>query len=490
MKRKSSKLFRRYLFNIFSIIIISLSLMSILLLGIVTSRWKNEQTTVLHNSTHIIASNVQTLIHNYHDDALKGNIPVYILTNTINTMCGVNSCDIFIADLSGNVILCRETINSSNQNSFYCETHSRFKIPESIVKKASQDDYSEITLLGDCYRVDQLVVGAPIKSGSKTIGLVFASKEVIPTIYTYVSGLANIVVFSALIVLLASAIIAYYMVYRITKPLRQMSYATKLYADGDFSFQVKVKGNDELSDLATALNKMATSLSVLESSRRNFIANVSHELKTPMTTIGGFIDGILDGTIPYEKQSYYLGIVSDEIKRLSRLVTGMLNMSKLEAGEMQINAKNFDISQSLIKTLLNFETKINFKNIEIQGLDTLESVNVNADEDMMMQVVYNLIDNAIKFTPENGYIYFNTFSDGQKAYVTIRNSGQGISKEELEKVFERFYKIDKSRSFDVKGAGLGLYIVQNIITLHGGEIKATSETGNWADFTFWIPINP
>ncbi len=489
MKKKRSKLFRRYLFNIFLIIIISLTLMSALFLGIFASRWKTEQSNTLLNSTNIVANNVQTLIHNYHDNALIGIAPVYVLANTINTMCDANDCDIFISDLNGNVILCREMINNNKTKENQCDYHSNFSIPDDVLAKAIEGNYSDITLLGDTYRIDQLVVATPIMSGNKTIGLVFASKEVISTIFDYVSEISKVILFSALIVLVASAIIGYCMAYRITKPLRQMSYATKQYADGDFSFKVKVKGHDELSDLAAGLNKMASSLSVLESSRRNFVANVSHELKTPMTTIGGFIDGILDGTIPPEKESYYLNIVSEEVKRLSRLVTGMLNMSKLEAGEMQINEKNFDISESLIKTLLNFETKINAKSIEIEGLDTLESINVNADEDMIMQVIYNLIDNAIKFTPNNGYIHFKTFADSEKAYVTIRNSGEGISKDELEKVFERFYKIDKSRSYDVRGAGLGLYIVQNIINLHGGEIKATSDGGNYADFSFWIPIN-
>lgn len=486
-KRKSSKLFRRYLLNIFSIIIISLSLMSILFLGIATSRWKDEQSQTLKSNTDVVAENVQNLMHSYHYDALSSTVPVYILSNTLNTMCKANNCDIFICGMDGDVILCREMINTQNWKVNKCNKHSVYKIPADIINKASKDNYSDITLLGNTFSINQLVVATPIRSGNNVIGIVFASKAVVATISAYISSITKVVLFSAITALLASAIIAYGMVYRVTKPLRQMSYATKRYSEGDFSFKVTVDGDDELADLAKAFNKMASSLSVLESSRRSFVANVSHELKTPMTTIGGFIDGILDGTIPPEKESYYLGIVSDEVKRLARLVTGMLNMSKLEANEMQINATDFDISQCLIKTLLNFETKVTAKSIEILGLDTIDSVFVNADEDMIMQVIYNLIDNAIKFTPDKGFIAFKVFTDGSKTYVSIKNSGEGISKEELDKVFERFYKIDKSRSFDVRGAGLGLYIVQSIIHLHSGEIKATSEEGAFTDFTFWIP---
>ncbi len=486
--RKGSKLFRRYLLSMFSMVMASLILMCILFLGIETSHWKNEQTESLSSYTNVIAGNVRNLMHNYHDSTLSNTIPVYILANNLNTMCTANNCDIFICDLNGKVILCREMTNGDIRNKNHCEIHSSYVVPEGIIRKAESGRYSDITLLGDIYSVNQLVVGTPINSGSKTIGVVFASKSVASTIYSYISNIAKIVLFSASVVLIAITLISYAMAYRFTRPLRQMSYATKRFAEGDFSYKIPEKGDDELTELAKGLNKMATSLSVLEGSRRTFVANVSHELKTPMTTISGFIDGILDGTIPKEKESYYLGIVSDEVKRLSRLVTGMLNMSKHEAGEIQITAKEFDLSQSVIKTILNFESKITSKSIEIIGLDTLESFTVTADEDMMMQVVYNLVDNAIKFTPDNGYIGFKLFSANGKAYFSIRNSGDGISPDELEKVFERFYKIDKSRSFDAKGAGLGLYIVQSIITLHGGEIKATSEEGKFTDFSFWIPL--
>ncbi len=485
---KGSKLFKRYLLSIFSIVVISLSLMSIVFIGIETSRWQNEQTGILSSYTDVVSGNVQNMMHDYHNNALTDYVPVYVMANTIDTMCSANGCDIFICGLDGKVILCREMINGNIGRKNRCNTHSSYEIPADIITKATKGNYSDITLLGNIYSVNQLVVATPIYSGSNVVGVTFASKSVASTIYAYVLSVTQIVLFSAVVVLIAIAIITYFMVYRFTRPLRQMSYATKRYADGNFDYKIPVKGDDELADLAKGLNKMASSLSVLESSRRSFVANVSHELKTPMTTIGGFIDGMLDGTIPPEKQSHYLKIVSEEVKRLSRLVTGMLNMSKLEAGEMQINAKEFDLSQCIIKTLLNFENKIESKSIEIIGFETAEKVIVNADEDMLMQVIYNLIDNAIKFTPDKGYISFNTFADDKKAYVSIRNSGDGISPEEIDKIFERFYKIDKSRSFDVKGAGLGLYIVQNIISLHGGEIKATSEEGKYTEISFRIPL--
>lgn len=214
----------------------------------------------------------------------------------------------------------------------------------------------------------------------------------------------------------------------------------------------KVLGGDEdeVAELVTAFNSMANALSAIETSRRNFVANVSHELKTPMTTIGGFIDGILDGIDRFAEEHILSQNSLRRVKRLSRLVTGMLNMSKIEAGQLKIQPKEFDISAMTFKTMLGFERAIDEKKIEIRGLDKVEPLNICADEDMINQVVYNLIDNAVKFTNEGGYIEVAIKSDSEKMIFSVKNSGKGISREEAGKVFERFYKTDKSRSYDVK----------------------------------------
>jgi signal transduction histidine kinase len=275
-----------------------------------------------------------------------------------------------------------------------------------------------------------------------------------------------------------------------------MSAAAKQYATGDFSTRVAINrgkfrifGYDEVDELVQAFNTMAQALASLEMSRRSFVANVSHELKTPMTTIGGFIDGILDGTISEDKEKQYLKVVSDEVKRLSRLVTGMLNMSKIEAGELDLKPQKFDISEMLFMTLLSFEQVIDNKHIEIRGLDTMQPNPIVADKDMINQVVYNLVDNAVKFTPEAGYIEVTSKADAEKIILKIKNSGRGIPDEEIEKIFERFYKVDKSRSYDVKGAGMGLYIIKTIVELHGGHISARSKYGEYAEFIVQLPLN-
>ena len=250
--------------------------------------------------------------------------------------------------------------------------------------------------------------------------------------------------------------------------------------------RVPVEGYDEVSKLAMAFNTMASSLAAQDQTSRSFIANVSHELKTPMTTISGFIDGILDGTIPEEKQRHYLTIVSEEVKRLSRLIKSMLNIAKIEAGEMVIKPVPVDINDIVCRTVFTFEKAIEEKRLDIRGLD-VDKIMVEADPDLIHQVVYNLIDNAVKFVNEGGYIEFSYTVDTAMTYIGVKNSGQGLTKEEVPRVFDRFYKTDKSRSLDKNGVGLGLHIVRSIINLHSGDIMVRSVEGEYCEFVFSLP---
>lgn len=329
------------------------------------------------------------------------------------------------------------------------------------------------------------VVGRPIMSEGQMIGAVFSLANT--GVQTLVLEFLRIFLVSAFFCLILAFVCIYYLTKKMITPLHQMSSAAKQFAVGDFSYRVKATGNDELADLGRAFNDMADALDALEGSRRSFVSNVSHELKTPMTSIAGFIDGILDGTIPKDKQQYYLEIVSTEVRRLSRLVVSMLNMSKIESGDLEMKPSNYDISDQIIHILLTFEQKIENKNIEIRGLDNLKPTYVVADPDMIYQAIYNLFDNAVKFTNENGYIAVLLTERNTDIEVSIKNSGEGIQQKELSKVFERFYKVDKSRSLDSKGAGLGLYIVKLMIEMHGGKVLAKSDSTETAEFTFTLP---
>ena len=207
----------------------------------------------------------------------------------------------------------------------------------------------------------------------------------------------------------------------------------------------------EVAELASSLNNMAVSLSSVEGMRRSFVANVSHELKTPMTTIAGFIDGILDGTIPPDKRNYYLKIVSDEVKRLSRLVKSMLDLSRIDSGQMKLNPVRFDLTEVTCSALLSFERRIEEKNMTVEGLEDCPRMEVNGDFDLLGQVVYNLLDNAVKFTNEGGTLSIHITRRDGRVYCAIRNSGVGIPANEMPHIFERFYKSDKSRSLDKNG---------------------------------------
>ena len=295
---------------------------------------------------------------------------------------------------------------------------------------------------------------------------------------------------SALGALILSSAVVYLLCYRFVRPLKQMASVTRRFAIGDFSARVKVRGKDEVAELGEALNHMATSLSSLETMRRSFIANVSHELKTPMTTIAGFIDGILDGTIPPEREKHYLKIVSDEIKRLSRLVRSMLDISRIDSGELKINKVRFDLMDIIGGVLLSSEQRINKKNLHVTGIDDEQSFEVDGDYDLMNQVLYNLIDNAIKFTNEGGHIDIRLQKNDTRVICSIRNTGEGIPAPELPQIFERFYKSDRSRSLDKNGMGIGLYIVKTVISLHEGEISVRSVQNEFTEFTFWIPTVP
>ena len=290
---------------------------------------------------------------------------------------------------------------------------------------------------------------------------------------------------SSIWVMLAAVVALYLITERVINPLKNMTKATKKFAKGDFSTRVTVCGHDEIAELGVAFNNMAESLDNFEKMRNSFLANVSHDLRTPMTTIAGFIDGITSGAIPPEKHEYYLGVISAEVHRLSRLVTDLLDISRLESGERKFNFVSFDIAEMARVILISFERKISDKNLDVVFETDEDSMFVVADKDAIHQVVYNLMHNAVKFSNSGGKlaIHINR-SANKKILVSVYDEGQAIPKEELPFIFDRFYKTDKSRGLDKSGVGLGLYICKTIIDAHGEQISADSPCENGAEFRF------
>jgi signal transduction histidine kinase len=272
------------------------------------------------------------------------------------------------------------------------------------------------------------------------------------------------------------------------KPLKTVTAATRKVAGGDFSERIEAGDTySELADLVESFNGMAEGLARMDASRSAFVANISHELKTPMTIISGFIDGILDHTIPPEDEARYLKIVSDETKRLSRLVVAMLNLSRIEAGKLQPVLSDVALDRLLLDTLVGFEMAVREKDIEITGLDALAGVTVQADETLFSQIIYNLIDNAVKFAESGSCITIRLYKDDGKAYVSVRDRGETIPPDDLPFIFDRFHKSDRSRSLDKSGVGLGLYLVKAIINSHDEDIAVESEDGV-TEFVFTLPL--
>jgi len=283
--------------------------------------------------------------------------------------------------------------------------------------------------------------------------------------------------------------VAIYVVsYKVTTPLREISSAAKSFAHGKYNVRVPERGNDEVTDLARSFNKMAVQIESKDDMQKQFLSSVSHDLRTPMTTIAGFIDGILDGAIPPEKQDYYLNIIKNEIQRLGRLVSSLLDISRLQSGDRKFDKRSFNICELCRQTIISFEQQFNEKKLDVEFNSDEYDMWTWGDKDAINQVVYNLCHNAIKFSyPGGAYRVKISNLEDEKIKFSVYNDGIGIAKEELPFVFDRFYKSDKSRGLDKTGVGLGLFISKTIIDAHGGDIRVDSEYEKWCEFSFTLP---
>lgn len=301
--------------------------------------------------------------------------------------------------------------------------------------------------------------------------------------------LTRTVLLTSLWIVLGALVILYFFCERVAGPLREMGVVTKRFAKGKFDRRVTVRGNDEISELGTAFNQMADSLEQLETMRNSFISNVSHDLRTPMTTILGFVEGITSGAIPEEKHAYYLGVISEEVRRLSRLVTELLDLSRIQSGTRKFNFTTFDICEMARLILIANEQRIDEKHLQVDFSAEADNILVRGDKDAIHQVLYNLCDNAIKFSREGGVFSIAITAQAKKKLaVTVYNEGEGIPAADVPFVFERFYKSDKSRGQDKSGAGLGLYISKTIMEAHRESLTLESHEGESCAFTLTLPL--
>ena len=402
----------------------------------------------------------------------------------LTATAAVSGADAVICDAEGSLLFCAD-------EPYGCE-HSGLVLAKDYLERTFEEDGCVDTgIIDGLYADRRYVVSLPIRSiTGKNMGIVIMS-EPVDTSMALLTKLSEIFVFVSLLAVLISMVIMTVFARKQSTPLREMARVASAFGHGDLTARVNTDGrySQEVEELALAFNNMASSLQKSEYQRQEFVANVSHELKTPMTTIAGFLDGILDGTIPQEKQRQYLTMVSAETKRLSRLVRSMLDISRLQdQGTIppeQIS--QFDLTEQVGQVLISLEQRITAKNLDVQVQLPEHPVYTKACQDHITQVIYNLLDNAVKFSPQEGVLGLSVQEGSNKVYVSISNEGETIPSEELPLVFDRFHKTDKSRSKNRDSWGLGLYIVKTIIGFHGENISVTSREGK-TTFTFTLPL--
>ena len=476
MRVFGSALFRKYFFICSMCVLCSILVLGVTMLGFASRYFERTQFAMMNRFVAQTASvTAETYKERQPQAEEEGALAVAyaVVSNAIDA-------DVFLTDTQGNILYYEDAGETTPGPA----TFSVIPIPLEAVQTAVRDgSFSQTGNLNGFFPGIRYTVGAPVYVNGKVLGVVFTSCMA-DELLVFLLELIEVFFLSAGVVLLFVFVAIYFVTVRMVDPLKNMLDFVKNFSQGDYSARVPVSGYDEIGQLSMAFNAMASTMATTESTRRSFVANVSHELRTPMTTISGFVDGILDGTVPREKHNQYLSIVSTECKRLSRMVQSMLNMTRMDAGELELHLTLFDISEIVRQTIFSFEQGIEEKQVEIRGLER-DKVMVLADKDLMYQVIYNLIDNAVKFVDVGGYIEVSYKMEAAYMQVSIRNSGEGIPSEELPMLFERFFKSDRSRT-NKKGVGLGLHIVRAIVRYHKGEIFARSVQGEYTEFFFTI----
>lgn len=332
-----------------------------------------------------------------------------------------------------------------------------------------------------------LTVGYPVSFGGAVQGGIFMCKSIPEIREDFYSIYKNIMLFMAL-VLVGGVILVLIFTRRIVKPITEMNKAARVIAEGNFNDRIVIKTKDEVGQLAESFNYMAQSLDGIEQSRRELISNISHDLRSPITSIQGFLGAIEDGTVCSDKASKYIGIALEETKRLSKMVENVMDMNKAQTGALELNKEDFSIND-LIKTIVEgFEKRIRDKEIKVSLVFENEKNEVYADYDKISRVVQNLLDNALKFTPQKGSIVIETTLNGEKLMLSFKNSGEPLNDEQQQHIFDRFYKADSSRGEFNTGSGLGLSIVKELLKAHGEAISVSSGE-DYNEFVFGLELS-
>ena len=477
--------FSKYLTAFIIIILLSFLMLSGIITSMIRTYVSEEKEAALVKTSSVVSKSIERT--NVED--LKKLVSSGIVSMTVKPLINNDSnLDVIITDESGKILLSTlGTASSEERLPIIQDNLGMIDINTFVLKEESETElyFSYRGNLGGVLDKQALVCAKQIITYGTLRGYVFALETANTEPLLSITNRA--VLTSSALVMLAAVIAVYFITERIIHPLRNMTVASKKFAKGDFSIRVSVTGEDEVAELGNAFNNMAESLEKLDKMRSSFLASVSHDLRTPMTTISGFIEGINSGAIPPEKHEYYLGVISAEVHRLSRLVSQLLDVSRLESGDRKFNFEDFDVAELTRIILISFEQKIDDKKLDVEFYAESDEMYAYADKDAIHQVLYNLCHNAIKFSHERGMFRIRLVrNENKKIKISVFDEGEIISREDAAMIFDRFYKSDKSRGLDKTGVGLGLYISKTIIDAHGEEIDVESREGFGTEFSFTL----
>ncbi len=485
--------FVKYISAFMLINILSIFLSTSIITTLVNAFDENSKTRNLAKVNYAVASYMiddytesgETSFGTYLDESVYKIIPV------LDTIAlSEEDLLIFVADGEGNVRLVRGVDHAAEfaGEDGIIDAGENLQLPVSVVNELKNaDSVSRYDNLEGFFNEKHMTYLQPIvASEGKIVGMVMTC-SMSTDMDDLLEAMIRTIVMSMLWLMLAALIAVYFITERLVSPIRAMSKAAREFAGGQFDVRVQVNGNDEVAELADAFNNMANSLQHSDETRRLFLANISHDLRTPMTTIRGYIDSILSGAIKGDMIPHYLEVISGEVQRLSNLVTSLLDITRIQAGERKFTNAPFDICEMAREIIIFSEQRLEDKKLDVEFDADRHNMFVGGDREAIHQVLSNICDNAIKFSREKGKYMVSIKDVGAKTEISVYNEGDGIPEEDLPYVFDRFYKGDKSRGLDKTGVGLGLYISRTIIEAHREKIKVESEYGQWCRFTFTLP---
>ena len=412
---------------------------------------------------------------NYAQNYFSHTMSLDDVNTQLSALGAYLNADIWIMDLNGNVLV--DTGSSSDEPR---------KVTDFDVADFGSSYYKSGTFY-DCFSENMLSVFYPINVNYKVRGYVIIHKP-----ESYITDSANSlsgIAYKTLALIFAAAFIVLALfTYVVYIPIRKITHAANEYSTGNFDAKINVHSNDEIGYLAASLNYMANELNTLEDDQRKFVSNISHDFRSPLTSIKGYVEAMLDGTIPVEMQEKYLNIILFETERLNKLTRSMLELNKFGSHGVMLDITRFDINQTIKTTVMTFEGVCSKKHIRFNLILSGEKLYVSADYSKIQQVLYNLIDNAVKFSHQDSMITIETTEKNEKVFVSIKDTGIGIPNDSQKKIWERFYKTDLSRGKDKRGTGLGLSIVKEIIQAHGENINCVSTEGVGTEFIFTLPV--